>query len=197
MKQESVIEGKMPQSIGDKAPEGVGKSHKNEEPKAHELSLIKRADTKLLSFGSSHPKVIKIIRITYQVISAIIVLYFGYILFKLINVAGAGSFFETAFAGLSLQTESLSFFNGATASVVLLLVCYGLLSLLLISKARILCDAAALYVLFFSLTIPLYQFPEIAAPTMVIYLIWVVHRFLLGTVVFRYQKLVNYKILNA
>ena len=153
------------------------------------VPLFGRLDRLLLDFGAGHAKTMRILRMSYQVISLAIAVYFGVSMFKLIGVAGALAFFETAFAGMTLQVASPAFYNGTAAAVVLLLVAYGLLTAALLPAARILCDAAVLYGFFFSLTVPLYQFSEVVTPLAVVYAIWIVHRLVLGTVVFRYRKL--------
>lgn len=156
---------------------------------AQRIPLMKKLDDALVSFGEGHAKVMLGLRIAFQVISAAIVVFFGMSLFTLAGIAGFSAFIDTAFAGLTLQTTNPAFFNGTVASLVLLLVAYGALTLLMVSPARLLGDAAALYCLFFSLTVPLYQFSQLVAPVAVVYAIWVVHRVVLGTIVFRYRKL--------
>lgn len=155
------------------------------------IALVRRCDDALLAFGRGHTKVMLGLRIAFQAISAAIVVFFGMTMGTLIGVSGAPAFFETAFAGLALQTTSPAFFNGTVAAVVLLLVAYGALTLLMVSASRILCDAAALFALYFSLTIQMYQFPDVVAPVALVYALWFVHRVVLGTIVFRYRKLTN------
>lgn len=161
------------------------------------LSAASRFDDALFSFGQRHERLMFGLRIAFQAISAGLVVFFGMSMVTLVGVAGAPAFFETAFAGLTLQATSPLFFNGTTAVIVLLLVLYGALTLLMVSPSRILCDAAALYTLFFSMTVPMYQLPDVVAPAGVVYAIWLVHRLVLGTVVFRYQKLTTAARSNA
>ncbi|WP_281655113.1 hypothetical protein [Eggerthella sinensis] len=156
---------------------------------APRVSLLHRCDDTLLSLGRKHAKVMLGVRIAFRAVSAALVVFFGMTMLTLVGVAGMPAFFEAAFSGLTLQMTSPAFFNGTVAAVVLLLVAYGALTLLMVSASRILCDAAALFTLFFSLTIPMYQFPDVVAPVALVYALWFVHRVVLGTVVFRYRKL--------
>ena len=130
--------------------------------------LMHRWDHALLEFGQGHAKVMVGLRIAFQAISAAIVAFFGASMVSLMGLAGAPAFFETAFAGLTLQVTSPAFFNGTTAAVVLLLVVYGALTLLMVSASRIVGDVAALFTVFFSTTVPLYQFPDVVAPVAVV-----------------------------
>lgn len=155
------------------------------------ITLVRQCDDALLAFGHGHAKAMLGLRIAFQVISAAIVVFFGMTMGTLVGVSGAPAFFETAFAGLTLQTTSPAFFDGTVAAVVLLLVAYGALTLLMVPGSRILGDAAALFVLFFSLAIPMYQFSDVVAPVAMVYAIWFVHRVALGTIVFRYRKLTS------
>lgn len=154
-------------------------------------TIAGKLDAKLLAFGQSHEKLMSILDIAYRVIGLAIALVFGYFASKIAGVLGFQGFMETAFAGLGLQTAAFNFYNGTVTSVVLLLIVFGLLSAFMISPARIICDAAALYTLFFASIMPVDQFSAVVAPIAVVYAIWIVQRLLLGTIVFRYRKISN------
>lgn len=149
-------------------------------------------DAALVTFGKTHEWIMLALRGVYQIAGLVIAIAFASIAGKLDGVLGFQGFIETAFAGLGLQTSAFGFYNGTVTCVVLLLIAYGVLSVFLVSPARILCDAAALYALFFSSTLPVYQFEAVAAPLAAIWVIWILHRFVLGTVVFRYHKAARY-----
>lgn len=153
------------------------------------FSPRQRFDFALLSFGRTHAKLMIACQVLFQISAAGIAVFFGMSLVAMLGVAGPAAFLQTAFAGLTLQTGNLAYSNGAAAIVVLLMTLYGVLTCFLVSKGRILCDIAVLYCLFFSLTLPVFQFEILVAPAMAVYAIWFVHRVVLGTVVFRYRKL--------
>lgn len=153
------------------------------------VSLRGRCDEGFLAFGESHARLMLAARIVFQVASAAIAVFFGMALMQMVGVAGPEAFFKTAFAGLTLQTDALAYANGAVAIVTLLMVLYGIFTCLFFGKARVFGDLAALYCLFFSLTLPVNQFEKIVAPALAVYLIWLLHRVVLGTIVFRFRAL--------
>lgn len=153
------------------------------------VSLCGRCDAGLLAFGAGHPRLMLAARVIFQVASAAIAVFFGMALMQMVGVAGPQAFLDTAFAGLTLQTDSLAYANGTAAIVTLLMVLYGVFTCLFLGKARVFGDLAALYCLFFSLTLPVNQFEKIVAPALAVYLIWLLHRVVLGTIVFRYRAL--------
>lgn len=152
------------------------------------FSVFKGMDRWLVGMQESRPRIMVGLQLAYQALSATILIWFGVMTFKLMGVAGGTAFLSTAFAGLALQTTNPAFFNGTVACVLLLMMAYGLLSLCLVSGSRVLCDAAALYCLFFSQTVSLYQLEAVTVPAFVIFLIWAVHRLVLGTIIFHSRK---------
>ena len=142
----------------------------------------------IATFGNAHPKIMVGLEAAYRIIGLATAIWFGVIANSIIGAIGFPGFLETAFTGLSLQTTALGFYNGTVTSVVHLLVVYGALCALMVPAARFLCDAAALYTLFFSVTLPVYQFPIVAAPLAVVFSLWVIQRLVLGTIVLRYRR---------
>jgi hypothetical protein len=135
------------------------------------------------------PRLPAILQLTFQALALVGLVFFAFKSFTIIKVIGFGHFMEDVFSGLTLQVNTLSFSNGTITVIVFLLALYFLLSLFLLSSSRILCDIAALYCLFFAATMHSWAFADLIVPIATIYAVWVVHRLLLGTCVYRYKRI--------
>jgi hypothetical protein len=146
-------------------------------------------DRTLQKVSQKAPRFPIIIQFVFQTLAAIGLVFFITKLLKLIGVTGFTKFLDTAFSGLTLSAENFSFINGTYAILVLLLFVYFLFSVFLLPRSGVICDAATLLCLFFSVTMRHWAFESLIVPVWVIFVIWVVHRFLLGTLVYRYKKI--------
>jgi hypothetical protein len=138
-------------------------------------------------FFGARPKVSLGIEIGFRVISVILLIFAGQQLLKLVNVAGFTAFLKTFYAGLTLQTGNLAFYNGTVAVVFGLLCLYAFFSAFTFKASLYLCDLTVLYTLIF-LVLQIKQFPILVTPLAALFAIWTIHRVILGSFILYRKK---------
>lgn len=140
--------------------------------------------------GQKRPKLMNGLKIAFQVMSAALALFFGSVVLSFIGIAGVPAFLNTAFVGLTFQTGNFAFGNGPVAIVALLFFLYAILTFFMLPGSRFIGDLGVVYTVIFSMIDPMFLWIDyLIAPVLFIYIGWLIHRVVLGTVAFRYRAI--------
>jgi hypothetical protein len=133
------------------------------------------------------PVIGRVVKYVHQALGAAIAVWAGMLTLALVNIGGPSEYLQTLASGLGFQLQSLLFYNGTVAVIMALLLTYGVLSLLSLNKALYVMDAVIVYYLIIQ-SFHFYQLPVIISPVSLLFLIWGIHRLLLGGVAVLYRK---------